>query len=266
MKNVISKLQYIIIITLIISSCKKNEQTNSKYEFSDNESKSIKIGLFLDYAVWDVCKTTTINMLNAMKCNYTILNKDSILEGNLNHYNILLMPGGDMWKYKDDLTSIGMSKITEFVNQGGGYIGICGGAYFAASKIVWRGWANEPRINVSINGLNLFKGTSDGPIEYFAPSYVDSKSQIKIIDSIHAITNEVQSSLGLYYDHGPMFIANENSDMTIIGKTVNGNKDVIIAFHANTGKVFLIALHPERDDSHVSWIMIKNAMIWCNAK
>ena len=146
------KLIYLIASILIIYSCKKDDPIYPEYKLSNKESSGIKAGLYLDHGVWDACKISTQSMLAEMNCNYTILNKDSILNGSLNHYNLFIMPGGDMWEYSNTLTSTGMNNIREFVSSGGGYIGICGGSYFAASKIVWRGWANEPRQYLTISG------------------------------------------------------------------------------------------------------------------
>jgi glutamine amidotransferase-like uncharacterized protein len=262
----IYKLKYLIVTILIIYSCKKDDSINPEYILSENESSGIKIGLYLDSGVWDECRTGTQSMFNEMNCNYTSLNKDSILNGTLNHYNLFIMPGGDMWKYRDFLTTAGMNKIKEYVSNGGGYIGICGGGYFAASKIVWHGWANEPRINISINGLGLFSGTADGPMENFAPTYEDAQCKIKIIDKNHPLCKDVPDVIKPYYSFGPNFIPNDPSNISIIGRTINGDSTVIIAFQHYQGRVFLSGPHFEFDETRSSWGLLKNAILWCSAK
>lgn len=267
MRNIISRLmlQYLVVAIIILSGCNKNDD-KPKYVFSVEDSTSIKIGVYFDKGVFDICKTETKSMLKKMKCNYTALNKDSIIYGNLQRYDLFLMPGSDFWTLKNYLTNNGMEKLKTFVDQGGGYFGICGGAYFAATTNTWRGWANNPRINVCNIGLNLFSGIADGPIEDFAPTYVNSKCEIKILYADHPITKEVPQILEMYYDHGPMFLPNDDANVTLLGKTVNGDKNVLMAFQYNSGKVFLSGLHPERDDTYVSWIMVKNAILWCARK
>jgi glutamine amidotransferase-like uncharacterized protein len=268
MRNQILKVLFLLVIFSLVS-CKKNDatapdSTSSKYKLDDSVSTSIKVCLYLDTGVFESCKTNTVNMLNEMQCNYSVINRDSILNGALSHYNLLLMPGGDMWQYRSYLAPAGMAKITEYVSQGGGYIGICGGSYFAAYQIVWRGWVNQPRDSISIYGLNLFPAIADGPIEDFAPSYVDSKCQIKIVQPGHPIATDLPDVVQPYYDHGPMFLFDDSINVSTFGRTVMGNKKIILSFQYGIGKVFLTGAHPEADNSRLSWVMVKNAVKWCS--
>jgi glutamine amidotransferase-like uncharacterized protein len=205
-------------------------------------------------------------MLEGMKCNYTVITKDSILNSNLDRYSTLLMPGGDMWQYRDYLGANGMKKIKDYVNRGGGYLGICGGAYFGTNKVIWRGWSNKPRKNISMIGLNLLASDSDGPIEDFAPSYVDSKCKVNIVEKNHAISQGVPDIIEIYYDHGPMFLITNTTGISVIGKSVNGDKTTMIASSYGMGKVFLTGQHPELSDTHISWTLLKNAIKWCSNK
>ena len=169
-----------------------------------------------------------------------------------------------MWIYRSYLTSAGIVKIRDYVSQGGGYIGICGGSYFAANQIVWRGWANQPRDSTSIYGLNIVPVIADGPIEDFAPTYVDSKCRIKIVQPGHPLTAGLPDVIEPYYDHGPKFLFNDSLNITILGRTVNGDKKIILSYQYNRGKVFLTGAHPEADNSRTTWLMVKNAIKWCS--
>ena len=258
----------LFFVGLFVSGCSKRtaapDDSSLDYTFDSGESTNVKVCVYLDYGVFDVCRANTMTMLNDMHCNYTSINRDSILIGALNHYGVLIMPGGDMWGYRSYLSSTGMDKIREYVNQGGGYIGICGGSYFAADVIVWRGWANQPRDSISINGLDLFPMIADGPIEDYAPSYVDRECPIAIVQKSHPIATNLANVIQPYYDHGPMFLFNDSLDTATLGRTVVGNKRILLAFEYDKGKVFLTGAHPEADDSRVTWVMVKNAIIWCS--
>jgi glutamine amidotransferase-like uncharacterized protein len=258
----------LLIFLLICSGCDKQEPTQpdvnyDTYGFNEETSKSLRVCIYFDYGVFDACRTNTINMMSQMNCAYTSITRDSILNGALSHYRLLIMPGGDMWQYNSYLTSNCMSKIKNFVSQGGGYIGICGGSYFAANLILWRGWAGQPRNSVSIHGLNLFASIADGPIENFEPSYVDNKCQIQITHKDHPVLSNLPDIIQSYYDHGPMFIFNDSTGIITLGKTIKGNKNILVAFQYNLGKVFLTGAHPEASESRVPWIMMKNAIEWC---
>jgi glutamine amidotransferase-like uncharacterized protein len=266
MKNLVIRILLLLLISLC--SCKKDTTAPDivilNYKFNDNQSANYKLCVYLDNGVFDGCKTNTVNMLNAMNCSYTAINRDSIFNGALNNYNVLIMPGGDMWQYGSNLSIAGMAKIKNYVSQGGGYIGICGGAYFAANLIVWRGWANQPRVYDSMSGLNLFQGTADGPIEDFAPSYVDINCQIAIIKKGNPIVTDLPDFISPYYDHGPMFLFNDSINIATLGRTIVGNKKILLFFKYNAGKVFLTGAHPEADNSRRSWVLIKNAIEQCS--
>ena len=258
----------LLINILIYFGCDTQEPTQpeinyDEYGFDTETSKSLYICVYFDYGVFDACKTNMINMLNQMHCAYTTITKDSILNGALNHYRLLIMPGGDMWKYNSYLASNGMSSIKNFVSQGGGYIGICGGSYFAASLIVWRGWAGQPRDSISIAGLNLFASIADGPIEDFEPGYIDNKCQVQITKKNHPVISNLPEVIQPYYDHGPMFLFNDSTGVLTLGKTIKGNKNILVAFQYKSGKVFLTGVHPEASEARVPWIMMKNAIEWC---
>lgn len=129
------KTKDIIAILLIILgsiSCAKNDPN-----FDTSELRNIHIGLYADNGAAGIDEVES--MLEQLGCNYSTINKDTILTRNLSNYDIILFPGGDMWVYKSHLSATGVQKIKEFVQLGGGYIGICGGSYFAADNIIWRG-------------------------------------------------------------------------------------------------------------------------------
>lgn len=269
MQNQIIKILFLLVFILVLGSCKKNDVitpdiSSLNYKLDDSISTNIKMCVYLDYGVFAACKTNTVNMLNEMQCNYSVINRDSILNGALSHYNLLIMPGGDMWQYRSYLAVTGMAKIKDYISQGGGYIGICGGSYFAANQIVWRGWAYQPRDSISIYGLNIVPAIADGPIEDFAPSYVDSKCQIRIVQPGHPIMIGLPDPITPYYDHGPKFLFNDSINISILGRTVIGDKKIILSYQYNLGKVFLTGTHPEADNSRISWFMVKNAIIWCS--
>jgi glutamine amidotransferase-like uncharacterized protein len=269
MRNQIAIVLSFLMVVLFLDGCRKTDPItpdipSSDYRLDDSVSTRINVCVYLDEGVFDVCKTNTVHMLNEMQCHYGVITRDSILSGALNHYRLLLMPGGDMWKYRSYLATAGMAKITEYVGQGGGYIGICGGAYFASYQIVWRGWANQPRDSISIYGLNLAPVVADGPIEDFAPTYVDSKCRIKIMQPENPLAAGLPDVIAPYYDHGPKFLFSDGINISTLGRTVVGDKKIILSLQYGLGRVFLTGAHPESDDSRVTWAMVKNAMKWCS--
>lgn len=256
--NYSSEFQTIIICAIIFLfiSCENKKQNTP-------ELGAIKIGLYTDNGA---ASTEQLEiMLKHLGCNYSQINKDTILTGKLGSYDIIMFPGGDMWVYKIHLTSEGMQKIKEYVKFGGGYIGICGGSYFAAGKIIWRGWADEPRKYNTFTGLGIFSGSADGPVEDFAPDYQDMTCRVNISTG-HPITADVPQQLDYLYSFGPKFIVEDSSGVSVLGKSETGDYSVALAIQYEEGRVFLTALHPEFDDDKTSWKMVGNAILWCSEK
>jgi glutamine amidotransferase-like uncharacterized protein len=253
MKSSLPVLYFILILSV---SCEKD-----KLDFDTSQLKDICIGLYVDNGATDTDEVKS--MLNQLNCTCLSINKDTIISGVLENYDIIMFPGGDMWEYKDHLTETGIQKIRSFVQSGGGYIGICGGSYFAADKIIWRGWAGEPRQYLTISGIGIFPGTADGPIEDYAPSYQDYYCKVSIYKG-HPITSDVNDQLDYLYSFGPEYIIDDSTDVVILGKSTAGGKNVIIAGQYENGRVFLTSLHPEFDENRTSWKMIRNAIVWCS--
>lgn len=250
-----------ICIPLIIAftiSCKKNDSN-----FDTLVLKDIHIGLYIDKGAGGIAEVES--MLVQLGCSYSTINKDTILTKSLSNFDIILFPGGDMWVYRSHLTSIGVKKIREFVQLGGGYIGICAGSYFAASNIIWRGWANETRQYFTNTGLGIFTGTADGPIDDFAPSYQNPNCKVNI-NRNHPITSDSPQQLDYLYSFGPKYIIADSSGISVLGRSAIGNNTLVMAIQCEQGRVFLTALHPEFDENKTSWVMIKNAILWCSNK
>jgi biotin--protein ligase len=74
---------------------------------------------------------------------------------------LLIIPGGRDVFYHAALNGRGTEKIRSFVREGGGYLGICAGAYFAADRIEFeKGQALEV---CGARSLKFFPGVAKGP-------------------------------------------------------------------------------------------------------
>lgn len=62
---------------------------------------------------------------------------EAIREGQLARYDVLFVPGGSASKEAAGLDDKGREEIRKFVRNGGGYLGICAGAYLATCDYPW---------------------------------------------------------------------------------------------------------------------------------
>lgn len=74
---------------------------------------------------------------------------------------LFVMPGGFTRPHYDNLAEGGNQKISQFVNSGGKYLGICAGGYYGCRRTEFD--VNHP-LEVILEGpLNFYAGTAIGP-------------------------------------------------------------------------------------------------------
>lgn len=66
-----------------------------------------------------------------------ILTGEEIGTLNLSAYDVLVFPGGSGSGQSKGIGEAGLKNVREFVGNGGGYVGICAGAYLACSNFSW---------------------------------------------------------------------------------------------------------------------------------
>jgi len=79
------------------------------------------------------------NVLNVLKpfskVKTVVLSGQDVSSLNISAYDVLVFPGGS--GQSKGIGEAGLKNVREFVKQGGGYVGICGGAYLACSNFTW---------------------------------------------------------------------------------------------------------------------------------
>ena len=69
--------------------------------------------------------------------NVALVDAEAIKNGALQGASLLVMPGGADLAYCEKLNGEGNALIRQFVENGGAYLGICAGAYYACNAIEW---------------------------------------------------------------------------------------------------------------------------------
>jgi len=233
--------------------------------------KNAVVALYSEIGTWEESVQAAEKMFQWMNCTVALVNADYINNKGLDDFSILCIPGGNMYQYAQDISSRGMENIENFIRNGGGYIGICGGAYFASEKVVWQG------VRLPMTPLGVFPGTAEGPINEIIPYPNYTMCKVNIVDSMHPITQSEPDSVWMLYYWGPVLIPNKDVNVTILGKYDRGNQPMILAFDYGLGKVFLIGTHPEieedserdgvafadeLDDQGSDWELMRKAVLW----
>jgi len=72
---------------------------------------------------------------------------DSCNAASLAKASLFLMPGGNAYELQRNLGSSGKTKLTQFLDQGGNYVGICAGGYYATAGYYWKADDGVPAEN-----------------------------------------------------------------------------------------------------------------------
>ncbi|MEN8774946.1 MAG: N-formylglutamate amidohydrolase [Akkermansiaceae bacterium] len=101
------------------------------------ELKKIKVGVYIDKGAG----RSKDNLLTALaKFNDVSVRKltaNGIVAGELNGLDVLIQPGGSGGAQGRHLGPEGREKIRRFLKNGGGFLGICAGAYLASADYSW---------------------------------------------------------------------------------------------------------------------------------
>ncbi|NIQ39600.1 MAG: hypothetical protein GTN81_13560 [Proteobacteria bacterium] len=187
--------------------------------------------------------TASMAMFQWMGAEAQRIDPQEIVEGKLEDFDVLYMTGGWAVPYKRDLGGEGVKRIRSFLEAGGGYIGICAGAFFAADYIFWEGERYE-------YPLDIFPGYAKGSIKEIAPWPQYTMCRINLSGGMHPITaGEPPSLMSMYYG-APWFSIPPGAKIdTLATYDVNG-EPAMVAYPYGKGRVFLSGVHTEFEEGN----------------
>jgi glutamine amidotransferase-like uncharacterized protein len=230
------------------------------------------VAIYSGRGTWNDSIVALEEIVRWMNCTFELVNAQYINDNGLAAFRVLCIPGGDMYVYGQDLSVSGKNNIRTFVHDGGGYIGICGGAYFAAERVFWRD--NE----LPMTTPALFPGIAEGPIDEIMayPNY--TMCTVSVVNHTHPITQSEPDNETMLYYWGPALVPNAAANVTVLGTYAKGNLPAMVASEYYQGRVFLVGTHPEieedsnRDgvsfgdelqDEGSEWPIMQRAFLWC---
>ena len=258
----------ILLVVPMVAGCSDDQTVGPK-------SPTPKIAIYSGSGCWAESITAGQRMFEWMGYRCEVVGAQRINTEGLDGFNILYIPGGNMYQYALDISSTGKANVRSFVSNGGGYIGICGGAYFASRHIRWQG------TDFIVESLQLFEGMAVGSVDQIEPYPGFDMCEIAIVDHAHPITSPAPASEWILYYWGPALIPDTGVQVSILGRYAITNQPAMVAFSYGKGRVFLIGTHPEieedssrdsvvfgdeLDDQGSEWDLMKRATRWCLKK
>lgn len=126
----------------------------------------------------------------------TKLTAEEIRSGMLSTLDILIQPGGSGGTQGRHLAEAGREKIRRFIREGGGFIGICAGAYLASADYEWSLNVLDAKV---VDRKHWARGR--GTVE------------IAITDAVKQLLRTTHQKLEIYYGQGPLLARGNRPDI-----------------------------------------------------
>lgn len=171
----------------------------------------------------------------------TINHKTLIHSSWENETSLLIIPGGRDIPYDRLLRGEGTQKIRSYVLDGGSFIGICAGAYFSSSEIIFE--KGTPLEVHEKRELNFYPGAAIGALYQHRPFSYRSEQ-----GSHAAFISFENEHIPIYYNGGCYFENPEcfSQHISILGRYRDeGNKAAIVSCKIGKGNAVLSGVHFE---------------------
>lgn len=165
---------------------------------------------------------------------------EAIIDGRvLGMADLFVMPGGADLPYCKKLNGAGNENIRNYVEEGGTYLGICAGAYYACRAIEFhRGRSDEI---CGTRELAFTDGVAYGSLPEIAPHYDLS---LKSAAAANIILSD-GSSMPAFYHGGPSFRLRSDTIIHASYADIAGTPPAIIEESFGEGRVLLTGVHLE---------------------
>jgi len=204
-------------------------------------------------------------------------------------YKVILIPGGWAQWYNLWISLYGKERIRNFISNGGGYLGICAGAFFAVDRAIWEGilYDDEEGYNAwgEMTGydLDLFPGIGIGPINEIADfnneGYNMSILNFEIENTVLSSYKPLPYTESILYYGGPYFTPDEGAQVELLSTYDYNGEPAMVASQYGSGKVVLLGPHPEieedsfrdgvtmdredeMDDNGSDWELVRYVLNW----
>ena len=194
---------------------------------------------------------------HAPETSITEVSPEQIRDGALTNYQVVVFAGGSGSKEAEAIGEAGRSNVVQFVANGGGYVGICAGAYLCTAGYPW-----------SLKILN---------VKTVSPKWQRGHATLKLelTDKGREILGTTATNLDVLYHNGPVVAAagldtlptfeplayyrtEVASNNTPVGVMVNS--PAMLAGEFKKGRVIFVSPHPEQTKGLEE--LVPHAIFW----
>jgi glutamine amidotransferase-like uncharacterized protein len=168
---------------------------------------SSKVAVFEASTANNLSKSDVVRVIDAnVAWQVRALDATALCSRTLNQVDVIVVPGGSGREMGVAMEELGRASIREFVANGGGYVGICGGAYLATSEYPWGLALVNVRTmtgNIEIDGKSVSLSTRGRGV-------VD----ISITEVGRLVLGTDKSCTQVHYAGGPIFLNGNRMEMS----------------------------------------------------
>lgn len=179
---------------------------------------------------------------------------DDALTDSIAAFDVLIFPGGSGSKQANAMQITGCENVTRYVRDGGGFLGICAGAYLCSSHYSW---------SLHLVNTAIFTGTRDIPGKGKKSMWYRGKSEqvsMALTEQGKAIFKSAADEVLVRFHNGPIVSPGTDSELpdyetlayfrseVVRYEPQKGtmiNTPAIVAGEHHAGKVIAISPHPE---------------------
>lgn len=184
-------LSQLFVLSLLILPC------SAVAEEAKPETKLVRVAVF-DYDGKESNGPRNLKRILTPEHGFSfqVITAKEIRNGSLKDFDVLIMPGGSGGKQAKTLNPEGREAVRIFVKNGGGYVGICAGAYLASSHYDW----SLDLINARVWDRSHWKRGQ-------------KKVAIQLTPAGQDVLSKTQSKFKIYYSNGPLLVPDNQPDL-----------------------------------------------------
>lgn len=222
-----------------------------------------KVALYADKGAWTPGVQHFQEFLQLHGYEYDLLSAEDILNGRLTAqtYATLIVPGGKSWEYLKLLGQDGGARVRQFVEEGGGYFGICAGGFYATSRREGpypTGEGEKPAAETAVYdyGIGLIEGVAvDGAnISQLKDDFRNGMRAIEILGQANGSVDPVAGKVHALMLEGSGWRIEDSvmkaQKVEVIARFPQSHLPAIIAFEKGKGRVVLSGPHLEIEEQN----------------
>ncbi len=211
------------------------------------EDQPIRVAVFRGEGVGSSCENliSSLNENSTGRFRVSRITAEDIQDGKLSDVDVLVHPGGSGSKQGKALGEKGRTAVRQYVQSGGGYLGVCAGAYLATNDYEWSLDLIDAKV---VDKKHWARGTG--------------KVSLRLSPKGSELMRHDSRELAIHYGQGPLIARREWDDPEVpdyeslaifsseiaekgAPSGVMVGTSAVVRGEFGTGRVFCFSPHPE---------------------